>query len=141
MDAADPAAWTALSFQEFGDRSLDMLFSGLLFFDRCYPADPFVARERRQVIPFFQRARIGSQSLPHVCGHGMRYSGCNMPRRRTISFCFCLHLSLCDLCSQNESHDDSVSLNTPCLMLAVRCGPCGFSTRAARHRKGILTVL
>lgn len=51
MDAPDPAARTALSVIQIDDQTLDVLVSRFFFFHKRHPADPFVARERRQAFP------------------------------------------------------------------------------------------
>ena len=52
MNAAQPAAWPAHPFLEFSDRPFDMLFSRLVLLDEGNPADPFIARKRRKILPY-----------------------------------------------------------------------------------------
>jgi hypothetical protein len=51
MGTATPAAGPALPCLEILLSSLEMLGSGLLFFDRDNPADPFIACEWCDVLP------------------------------------------------------------------------------------------
>lgn len=53
MDAADPAARAALSFQKLRNCPLDMISSGLRFFGGDRPTDPFIACQRREIFPSF----------------------------------------------------------------------------------------
>lgn len=43
MDAAQPAAGTALTFNKFSDGAPHMVLARISAFYCCYPADPFVA--------------------------------------------------------------------------------------------------
>ena len=52
MNTAQPATWPAHPLLEFTDRPFDMLFSRLVFLDEGNPADPFIARKGRQILPY-----------------------------------------------------------------------------------------
>jgi hypothetical protein len=52
MNAANPATGAAYPFFELRAYPLDMLLPGLQFLDRNNPADPLVAGERCDILPF-----------------------------------------------------------------------------------------
>jgi RNA polymerase sigma-70 factor, ECF subfamily len=58
-----PATRPPHSFLEFRAYPLNVLPSRFRFLDSDNPADPFVARERRNILPFCSRNRIGNESL------------------------------------------------------------------------------
>ena len=64
MDTAGPAARAAYAFFKFGTYPPDVIVAGLFPFDRGGPADPFVAGERGDVVPFCERGLVGSEGLP-----------------------------------------------------------------------------
>ena len=77
MDAADPTTRPAHSFDKFRDHPPHMILPRLRRLDRYRPADPFVARERRDVLPFGERfLQIGGQ-----CMYGSRrhFHGVSIP--------------------------------------------------------------
>ena len=51
VHASDPAARAAFAFEQLGHETVDMLRPGFGLFVRNNPADPFVPRERGQVLP------------------------------------------------------------------------------------------
>ena len=51
MDATDPTTRSALSFFELSAHSLYMESSRFRFLDGDSPADPLIARERRNILP------------------------------------------------------------------------------------------
>lgn len=59
MDAADPAAWPAFSFQKFRDCPLNMILSCFGLFSSYSPANPFVTGKRGKILPSFQYGLIG----------------------------------------------------------------------------------
>lgn len=59
---AQPAAGTAHSFLELADYSLHMVGSSLLFLHESDPANPFIARQGSEVLPFSERCFIRSKS-------------------------------------------------------------------------------
>jgi hypothetical protein len=61
--AAGPATRAAHSFFQFRAYALDVLPSGFRFFDGDDPADPLIAREWRNVLPFCARGRIRNESF------------------------------------------------------------------------------
>ena len=61
MRATRPAAGSMRSFLELRPRSLDVPLSGFRFLAGKRPADPFVARERRNVLPNRVRRWVGTE--------------------------------------------------------------------------------
>lgn len=61
MNTTGPTTRAAFALLEFRDSSPEMNFSGLRFLDGDNPADPLVARQRRNVSPRRPRRLIGSQ--------------------------------------------------------------------------------
>ena len=61
MRATRPAARSTHSFLKLRARSLDVLLSGFRFLAGKRPADPFVARERRNVLPNRVRRWVGTE--------------------------------------------------------------------------------
>src|SRR5689334_21821973 len=51
MNTAQPATRPADPFLEFRDQPLNMLLARLGFLDEGHPADPLIARQRRQALP------------------------------------------------------------------------------------------
>ena len=66
MNATDPATRTAHSFLELAHHPFYMILSRCLLLDRDRPADPLVARERRDVLPFRERRFVGSERFTQV---------------------------------------------------------------------------
>ena len=66
MRTAGPAARPALAFPELFTRPLDMLSSCFGLFYGDGPADPFIARERRDVFPCSERGLIGGKGFPLI---------------------------------------------------------------------------
>ena len=64
--AADPAAGTAHAFFEFSDGPFDVLFPGLVFFNKRHPTDPLVAGERSEAVPSGKSGRRRGQGLFEV---------------------------------------------------------------------------
>jgi hypothetical protein len=58
-----PATRPAHSFLKFRAHPLDVLPSGFRFLDGDNPADPFIAREWRNVLPFGPRQRVRNENL------------------------------------------------------------------------------
>lgn len=63
---AGPATRAAHSFLKFCAYPLNVLLSGFGSLHRDNPADPLVASERRNVLPFFPRRRIRNKSFPQI---------------------------------------------------------------------------
>ncbi len=51
MDAAGPTTGAALSSYQFVERPLDVISSRFRFFGGDSPADPLIARKRRNILP------------------------------------------------------------------------------------------
>lgn len=66
-----PATRPAHSFLELRAHPLDVLPSGLRFLHRNHPADPLIARERRNVFPFFPRRRIRKEGFAQIRRHAV----------------------------------------------------------------------
>src|SRR4051812_12257505 len=75
MRAAGPAAWPPHPLFELRANSLDMLPPSLIFFDGDGPADPFVACERRYVIPCLLCLRVGRERLSEI-SRELMYDSC-----------------------------------------------------------------
>lgn len=58
MRASRPTAWPTLALEQIFTQSLYVLISRFRFFHNGDPADPFIARERRQAIPLLKNFRI-----------------------------------------------------------------------------------
>ena len=71
MRAAGPAAGAAHPAPELGERLLDTDAAGLGLLAGDNPADPLVARERRDVLPRRSRSWSCGQSLSQICGEGV----------------------------------------------------------------------
>jgi len=61
--AAGPATGPAHSFLQFRAHAFDVLPSGFGFLDGDHPADPLIARERGDVLPFGARRRVGNEGF------------------------------------------------------------------------------
>ena len=72
MRATGPAAGAALAFFELLARPLDMFSPGFVLFDGDGPADPFIARERRDVFPGGERGLVGGKGFPQIRGDFMQ---------------------------------------------------------------------
>ncbi len=58
-----PAARSPHSFLKFRAYPLDVLRSGFRFLDGDNPADPLIAREWRNILPFCPRHRVRNENL------------------------------------------------------------------------------
>jgi hypothetical protein len=74
MRTAGPTTGSALSVFEAGTAPFDSASSRFCFFGRLDPADPFIARERRNVLPRLQCFCVGGQCLFQVCGQVMDHT-------------------------------------------------------------------
>ena len=63
MRTARPTTWSPLSLFEAGTAPFDPASSCFCFFCRLDPANPFIARQRRNVLPRLQRFCVGGQCL------------------------------------------------------------------------------
>ena len=105
MRTAWPATRPAHSFLEFRAYPFNVLPSGFRFLDGDNPADPLVAREWRNILPFGPRNGIGNENLSQIwwyivyrargdgfLGHGLHFpslridnpplhKGTDVPRR------------------------------------------------------------
>jgi hypothetical protein len=61
-----PATRPAHSFLEFRAYPLNMLSSGFRFLDGDNPADPLIAREWRNILPFFPSNGIGNENFSQI---------------------------------------------------------------------------
>jgi hypothetical protein len=66
MNATHPAAGTAFAAFEVRDAPLDMLLPDLGSLDRFNPANPFVARQGRDVFPLRQTRFVSAKGLLQV---------------------------------------------------------------------------
>lgn len=61
--AAEPATRAAFVLQQFSNCPLDMIAARLRLFVGDDPADPFIAGQRRQILPPFQGRFISQERL------------------------------------------------------------------------------
>ena len=73
--AAGPATRPALSFFEARAHLLHVVPSGFRLLDIGNPADPFIAREGREVFPFCQRGGVGSESVSQIHRYAVYRAG------------------------------------------------------------------
>ena len=66
MCAAGPAARTSLTFLQLLRSPADATFAGRLLLGVLDPADEFVARQRRDVLPSNKRSRVADQRVAQV---------------------------------------------------------------------------
>jgi len=71
MRATRPAARPSHSLFKLRSGPLNVLPSGFRFLDRDNPADPFIARERRNVLPCCPRLRVRNEGLSQIRWHFM----------------------------------------------------------------------
>ena len=72
MWASRPAAGLPFSFFQFFNHTDNMLYPRFAFFDDGNPANPFVALNRRKIIPFHKNVRFGCQCFLHITRHFMQ---------------------------------------------------------------------
>ena len=70
-----PAARSAHAFAQLGAHAFDMRLSCLGLLDGGYPANPFIARQRGNVLPGRLRLRRSEERLPQVRWNRMQGSG------------------------------------------------------------------
>ena len=66
--AAGPATRTALAVSQVRASPVDALAPGLQLLGGVDPADPFVARQRRDRLPGGERCRVGFERASHIVG-------------------------------------------------------------------------
>lgn len=77
MNAADPTARSAFALDQLLDDPADMLIARLLLLNANGPANPLIACQRSQAVPFGQRsfvcqqsfAQVGRQLMHHALGN------------------------------------------------------------------------
>ena len=74
MRTARPTTGPPFSVFEARTAPFDPVISCFCFFSRLDPADPFVARKRRNVLPGLQRLCVGDQCLFQVRGQVMDHT-------------------------------------------------------------------
>ena len=85
MNTTDPTAWPAHPTFQLRKRLLDSYSPRLRFLAACNPADPLVARERRNIFPERQRFWRLNKGLPQIlrqfvyCSGGDFYHNCILP--------------------------------------------------------------
>ncbi len=84
MATARPAAGPPAAFFELRAHPFDMLPSGLIFLDGDGPADPLVARERRNILPRCQRLRVGNKCFFQIRRQFMHHAAGNLCFGHTI---------------------------------------------------------
>lgn len=76
MRATSPTAGPTNSLFEFGTNSPDMLPTRLGFLDRSCPANPFIACQRRNILPGQKSFPIRIESHPQIGWHFMKFFSC-----------------------------------------------------------------
>jgi hypothetical protein len=74
MRTARPTTGSPLSVLEAGTAPFDPVSSCFCFFCRLDPADPFIARKRRNILPRLQRFGVGGQCLFQIRGQIMDHT-------------------------------------------------------------------
>jgi hypothetical protein len=74
MRTARPTTGPPLFFSEAGTAPIDPASPCFSLFGRLDPTDPFIARERRNVLPRLQRFCVGGQCLSQVRGQVMDHT-------------------------------------------------------------------
>ena len=74
MRTARPTTGSPFSFSEAGTAPFDPMSSCFSLFGRLDPADPFIARERSNILPRLQRFYVGDQCLFQVRGQVMDHA-------------------------------------------------------------------
>ena len=74
MRTARPTTGSPFSFSEAGTAPFDPASSCFCLFGRLDPANPFIARQRRNVLPRLQRFYVGGQCLFQVRGQVMDHA-------------------------------------------------------------------
>ena len=87
--AAWPATRPAHAFLKFGAYPLDVLLSSFRSLHGNNPADPLIARQRRNVFPFCPRRRIGNENVSQIRRHSVYRAG----RDRFLGHGFILSVS------------------------------------------------
>ena len=64
VNTAIPTARSAHALFEFREHPFHVLPSGFWFFPGDRPADPFIARKRRQILPYRERLRVRREGAP-----------------------------------------------------------------------------
>lgn len=77
MRTSRPAAWPALSFTQPRKNLAHMVSSCFCLFHNRGPANPLIASERRETVPFLEHVGIGSESFLDICRNGVDDAGSN----------------------------------------------------------------
>ena len=86
MRATGPTARPAHAFFQLRLHPLHVLLPGFRFLHRDHPADPFIARQRRNVLPSRQRRRISDQRLPQIRRHFVHHAAGKFFAHRLILY-------------------------------------------------------
>ena len=96
MRTTRPATRPAHSLFQLRAHPLDVLPSCLRLLDGDRPADPFIARQRSNILPLLPRRRVGNQRLPQILRHAMHHPGGQLPQRdaaTAVPVCVCAGLA------------------------------------------------
>ena len=109
MWTARPTTGSPFSFTEAGTAPFDPMSSCFSLFGRLDPADPFIARERSNVLPRLQRFYVGGQCLFQVRGQVMDHAACDLFCAQSFAHKFIARVaSACHSCSfEWSSHNDA----------------------------------
>ena len=94
MNTARPAAGAALAFFQLRNGARDMLLARLKFLDRNTPADPFVARKRRQALPCRPRFLVSTKNPLQICGQNVRCVAGNLFGKGELCHAMCYNGSM-----------------------------------------------
>ncbi len=86
MRATGPTTRPAHSFLKLRAHSLDVLPSGFRLLDGENPADPFIAREWRNILPCRSRRWVRSKDLSQISWHFVYHTSGEMPSGRQVLF-------------------------------------------------------
>jgi len=89
MRAAGPTTRPAHSFYKLGVRPFNPVTPCLRFLGRNNPADPLIARQRRNILPGWSRRFGGSNDFSQVRRKFMDHTGGNLPAGRQDFFLTC----------------------------------------------------
>lgn len=90
MHATRPAAWPALTLGKLGVRALDPSLPGFNKFSSFHPADPFVARQWRNIAPRRQGSLVRLKSFLQVLGQHVHRAAGDTGRIHEISITNCM---------------------------------------------------
>ena len=105
MGTTCPTARAAHAFAHFIKANSYASASGFILFGGCNPTDPFIARQRRNVLPRLQRFYVGGQCLFQVRGQVMDHAARDLFCAQSFAHKFMARVaSACHSCSFEWSY-------------------------------------